>query len=195
MWHLTLWVPGICHGHWLVCIRRGDAMWVLWARGTHGASVWVCIAIPLMVPPPATTTRLLLFDLECLPASAHGRHCDHFLYRDCCVRQAHYWRRGLAVGRKKKEMQFVHWKLAVVFGEIVLFKWWHWNDIGWVFKRHKDTARAHMNEEVLMIMVKKKIQKQNLAPRAAVNLKKLNNMYSDRVKSCFHADKQQVFSF
>lgn len=53
-----------------------------------------------------------------------------------------------------------------------------------------------MNEEVLMIMVKKKDTETESGTESSRELKKnKNNMYSDQVKSCFHADKQQVFSF
>lgn len=45
-------------------------------------------------------------------------------------------------------MQFVHWKLPIVFRKIVLFKLWHWNDIGPGLQTAQGHSRkdiAHMN--------------------------------------------------
>lgn len=44
-------------------------------------------------------------------------------------------------------MQFVHWKLAIVFRKIVQFKLWHWNDIG----PSLQSAQGHSREDTALV--------------------------------------------
>lgn len=109
-------------------------------------------------------------------------------------------------------MQFVHWKLAIVFRKIVLFKRWHWNDIGpslQTVQGHSRKDITHMNRDFFLWLWSKKDGAWIIIWQWAWNWKciecELNEWHllcfssfktihtSDQLKSCFHADKQQSF--
>lgn len=104
-------------------------------------------------------------------------------------------------------MQFVHWKLAIVLRKIVLFKLWHWNDIGLSLQ----TAQGHSRKDIAYMNRDFFCHDYGIIWQWAwawnwkwidCELNEWHLLYfsssktihvSDQLKSCFHADKQQSF--